>query len=151
MQCYCFVSDYFYYQYAYTFYSWTGKLVCRHKQKDTCSPKTLQSVSSVHSASSAGEAEISETSLPYCPSGKVMSSKNSDGTNTVLINYMQTVLYNATQRRLDLTSVCLWRPLAYAGIHLGHREHWAAISLCVDMVVIWEAGSWDASVGAEQQ
>lgn len=42
MQCYCFASDYFYYQYVYALYLWTGKLICRHKQKDTCSPQTLQ-------------------------------------------------------------------------------------------------------------
>ena len=48
-------------------------------------------------------------------------------------------------------------PLKAAGIcrhppkWAAHREHWAAISSCVDMVVIWEVGSWDSSVGAEQQ
>lgn len=103
MQYYCFVSDYFYYQYGYALYLWTGKLVCRHKQKDTCSPQTLQCKSAL--CAQHPQPEISRTLQPYCCCDKLCA-----------------IIYDVGQKVAGC-HFCL--PLKTAGI-CGHLHRWAA-------------------------
>lgn len=147
MQCYCFVSDYFYYQYAYMLYLWTGKLVCRHKQKDPCSPKTLLCKSAL--------------CTQHPQPGKLRSLRHACHIAPVgRWSPLRIVVKKSCFEKL-CANYFIQRCSKVAGYHFckrrhpprraPHRERWAASSLCVGTVVIWEVGSWDASVGAEQQ
>lgn len=155
MQCYFFVSDYFYYQYAYTLYSWTGKLVCRHKQKDTRSPKTLQcKCKSALCTQHPQPGKLRSLSHPchIPPMGRWSLS------TVVEKSCFDKLCVNCLIQccsKVAGSHFCL--PLKNAGIcrhpprWAAHRECGGAIGSCVDMVVIWEVESCDTSVGAEQQ